>query len=616
MNDSTQTADAAVEAADQHLKKGEPLLAYNAVQEALQRWPEHARLRQLQALALARSGDIQRANSVLESLAQAGFEDAETLGLLARTHKDLGLAALDEAPRAHHLAAGFALYERAYDRARREGADDAAWYTGINAATMAVLRGELATARRIAAEVRDLCAGIEGKDEAPAAGYWREATLGEAALILGDVPGARAHYTRAMALAGRRFGDVSSTRRQAKLLAAHLHPVDFDVDSMLRIPPVVIYSGHMIDRPGRRDARFPTALANEVRASLREKFASLAPIAAYGSAACGADLLCLEIARESGCETHIVLPFPPVDFRRTSVDFAGGDWGERFDRALAQAESVTVTSDHYARGSTATFDYANLVLTGMGRLRAQTLDAPLRAIVVRHPDDPATPGGTTSNLALWREVGIAVDEVQLAQPRAGTGATAESQAGTAPPFPAGSVRHEMRALLFADAVGYSKLSEDQIPGYIEGFLGAVADLSRRTAHRFEHVETSGDGLYMVFANATDAGHYALELSALVNRFDRAAWALPPTFGMRVALHCGPVHCGIDPITGFPIYTGPHTSRTARIEPITPPGQVYASSAFAAVAAASGDAFHMSYVGRMPLAKGYGSLGLYHVRGAV
>jgi hypothetical protein len=44
----------------------------------------------------------------------------------------------------------------------------------------------------------------------------------------------------------------------------------------------------------------------------------------------------------------------------------------------------------------------------MGRLRAQTLDAPLRAIVVRHPDDPATPGGTTSNLALWREIGIAV----------------------------------------------------------------------------------------------------------------------------------------------------------------------------------------------------------------
>ena len=74
------------------------------------------------------------------------------------------------------------------------------------------------------------------------------------------------------------------------------------------------------------------------------------------------------------------------------------------------------------------------------------------------------------------------------------------------------------------------------------------------------------------------------------------------------------HCARDPITGSPIYTGPHTSRAARIEPITPPGQVYASSAFAAVAAASGTRFEMKYVGRMPLAKGYGSLGLYHLSG--
>jgi class 3 adenylate cyclase len=92
--------------------------------------------------------------------------------------------------------------------------------------------------------------------------------------------------------------------------------------------------------------------------------------------------------------------------------------------------------------------------------------------------------------------------------------------------------------------------------------------------------------------------------------------LPLTFNLRVALHCGPVHCATDPITGAPIYTGPHTSRAARIEPITPPGQVYASSAFAAVAAATGAQFAMSYVGRMPLAKGYGSLGLYHVRSDV
>jgi class 3 adenylate cyclase len=172
----------------------------------------------------------------------------------------------------------------------------------------------------------------------------------------------------------------------------------------------------------------------------------------------------------------------------------------------------------------------------------------------------------------------------------------------------------MRAMLFADAVGYSQLSEDQIPDYISGFLGAVASLNRRTAHRHEHVETAGDGLYMVFRNVSDAAHYALELSALVNATDWTAHGLPANLNLRIALHAGPVHCAIDPITGLPIYTGPHTSRTARIEPITPPGLVYASSAFAAVAAASGvENLAMSYVGRIPLAKSHGTLGLYSVQ---
>jgi class 3 adenylate cyclase len=77
-----------------------------------------------------------------------------------------------------------------------------------------------------------------------------------------------------------------------------------------------------------------------------------------------------------------------------------------------------------------------------------------------------------------------------------------------------------------------------------------------------------------------------------------------------------VYCGWDPVTGSRLFTGPHTSRAARIEPITPPGQVYASSAFAAVAAASGiDGIVMRHVGRTPLAKRSGSLSLYHLQPA-
>lgn len=590
-----------VEAAERQLRHGEPLTAYNTLQPALDRWPGHLRLRQLQGLALARGGDVERANTILAALAAEGHEDGETLGLLARTHKDLALRAGGEA-RAAHLQAAFEIYGRAYRSALARGERSAAEYTGINAAAMAVLRGDLARGRELAAQVR-------GADAEAPADYWREATLGEAALILGEVDEARASYGRALAAAGRNYGDIGTTRRQARLLEAHLPAQGEPASAALAIPPVVAYSGHMIDAAGRAPARFPPEIEAQVRAAVRDRMAAIAPAAAYGSAASGADLLFLEAARELGCETHVILPFPADAFRRTSVDYAGGDWGSRFERALDAASSVTIASDHAARGSSATYEYANLVLTGMGLLRAQLLDTSVRALAVHAPRADALAGGTTSIVEAWRRRGLAVETIELAS----------GEAGARPP-PTGEgperagIRHEIRAMLFADAVGYSKFTEDQIPLYITQFLGAVAALARGGAQPFEHVETSGDGLYMVFADAISAGEYALRLSRLAASTDWAARGLPAGFNVRVALHCGPVHCGVNPLTGAPVYTGPHTSRAARIEPVTPPGQVYASSAFAAVAAASGGALALDYVGRMPLAKGYGALGLYHVRG--
>ena len=106
-DDPPNSAEAAVALADRHLHQGEPILAYNAAQAGLAQWPQHLRLRQLQGLALARSGDVTRANRLLAQLADEGCGDTETLGMLARTHKDLGLAAQDGALRAQHLEAGF-----------------------------------------------------------------------------------------------------------------------------------------------------------------------------------------------------------------------------------------------------------------------------------------------------------------------------------------------------------------------------------------------------------------------------------------------------------------------------------------------------------------------------
>ena len=77
-------------------------------------------------------------------------------------------------------------------------------------------------------------------------------------------------------------------------------------------------------------------------------------------------------------------------------------------------------------------------------------------------------------------------------------------------------RHEIKAMLFADAVGYSRLTEDQIPIFVARFLGSVARLNREVDYAPIHSETAGDGLYMVFASVSDAGRYAVRLSELVH----------------------------------------------------------------------------------------------------
>jgi hypothetical protein len=607
--------------AERFLRSGDPLLAYNVVQQGLETWPEDLRLRQLKSLALARSGAVQRAIDVLQALRAEGHADGETMGLLARTMKDLAMSASDADTRAADLKIAFELYEEAYLRESRLGHTDEAYYTGINAATMAFLRGDEARAREIAGHVWELCEGALEKAEDDGAAYWIRATLAEAAVILGKQREAEAQYGAAARAAGSRYGDLASTRKQARLLLAHMGEDDAWLERTLAVPPVLIYTGHMIDRPGRNRSAFPAHLEGAVRDEIRNRLEKIRPVAAYGSAACGADILCLEAMLDLGGEIHVTLPFPPEEFRKVSVDIVPDSrWGERFERVLEAADSVVLASEHRVEWSASGFEYANLILTGMGRLRSQLLGTSVVGLAVWNGGPAGGAGGTGDVVELWRERGIPLEHVDMAairgpQPGPETPPYGARKHRT-PPAGLGPGRppHEIKAMLFADAVGYSKFTENQITIFIDRFLGAVAALNDTTAHAPIYTQTVGDGLYFVFRNTTDAGHYALELSELVRGNDWSGYGLPETFDIRIGLHCGPVFRCQDPVTKLGMFTGFHTSRTARIEPITPPGQVYASSAFAAVASATGvDDLDFGYIGRTRLAKKYGSLALYHVQ---
>ena len=590
------------------LQLGKPLLACDVLEEAIKLRPGSPRLRQLHASALLRGGATERANRILGQLDREGVADEETLGLLARTHKDLGLRAADPAMRMAELSRAHEAYARAY---RLTGG----YWTGINAATLAVVTGHRETGAAIAREVRQRCLDRLQQQAPREDRYWILATLGEAALILGDWPEAEESYTRAAEAGSDRLGDLSSTRRNARLLLDHLDGDRSRIEQCLRLPRVIVFTGHMIDAPGRRSARFPSALEDLVRRAIRKRVDELDGRLGFAAGACGGDILFLESILEVGGEANVVLPYGRDGFLADSVEIVPG-WKPRFDRVLDRAVQVVIASPERLEGASASYDYASLLLLGLASIRAEQLETDLVPLAL-WDGRPGRPGGTASVVEDWRRRGHEVQIIDVGELLRQSGGDIEAQSED---LPSPSNRPDLpdapriMAILFADAVQFSKLTESQVPRFVEHFLGAIGKLADEAECPPVARNTWGDGLYLVFPGVREAGDFALRLSELVNRTDWAGKGLPPGLNLRVALHAGPVYACRDPVTGQINYIGSHVSRGARIEPITPPGHVYGSQAFAALAAAARVREYVcEYAGQTIWAKGYGTFPTYHVR---
>jgi class 3 adenylate cyclase len=120
----------------------------------------------------------------------------------------------------------------------------------------------------------------------------------------------------------------------------------------------------------------------------------------------------------------------------------------------------------------------------------------------------------------------------------------------------------------------------------------------------------------VLSDATTAAAGALELQDALAELDLADEGLPSTLALRLGGHIGPVFPTYDPVLETQGFMGSHVSRTARIEPVTPPGAVYVTEPFAAaLVLAERSEFACDYVGHMMAAKDYGRLRMYRLRRA-
>lgn len=185
--------------------------------------------------------------------------------------------------------------------------------------------------------------------------------------------------------------------------------------------------------------------------------------------------------------------------------------------------------------------------------------------------------------------------------------------------PRSTIRDDVDAriggILFADVVGFSRLtSDEQVMQFLRGFLGEVARYTRRGNFAPLARNTWGDGLFFIFGSVREAGLFALGLCDMVESIDWSDYGLPTDLNVRVAVHAGPLFHFTDPVIEMESWSGKHVVRAARMEPVTPPGKVYASREFAAIAAAQRVAeFRCEQVGRVLLDKKAGLEPLYVVQ---
>lgn len=585
-------------------------LASEILREPLARGGASTEMRYVAALAAARIGALNQAQALVDDVLQIGVDGelrVDTLSLAGRIAKDRWARL---APGARRDSAGreaIARYREAWDVSRNP-------FPGINAATMLRLAaGADGASRALAADVRAVA-----RVDATVPTHWREATLGEAALLLGDADAAATHYRAAVAAARPRIGDIASMRRQVRLLGVHLAIPD-EVHAALTMPRVAAFTGHMLDAPGRSSPRFPASIEGAVARELAARIEACNIGFAHCSAACGGDLLFIEALLARGAEVHVVLPFERGDFVATSVAFAGERWVERFDDALARVASVGYGAHERHLGDDSLFAYAGALVHGAAVLHARELESEPVLVALVDEASQRRAGGAVDLLADWRSLGLEVERIDLSILRARGGLP---DVGAGPPVEvppareAPTLRREIRTMLFADMVGYSRLAEQDTPAFMTHFLGTIAAIVEQAASPPGFVNTWGDGLFMQFDDVAAAARFALQLRDAVAACDWTARGLPQGTAIRIGMHTGPVFRAFDPLIRRENFFGSHVIRAARIEPVAAPGSIYVSTELASILAARGvDEFAADFLGTLPLAKGYGSERLYRLRAA-
>ncbi len=468
------------------------------------------------------------------------------------------------------------------------------YYPAINWASLSYLAGDREEGRRVAQSVLADPA-IKG-----AADYWSLATRAEARFLLGERDAARADLLAAAQRPDADAGARSSTRRQLKLIldSQGVEAAEAaEILAPLKAPPTL----YAVDLAGAGQGfgDFTRGVVRTANARIAKFLAELQPGAVFTSLGSPAEILFAEAALAQGVELNVMLELPEAAFLAEFIEPAGASWARRFKSCCRKARRVDSAADDATTEDPSLADYAARVAMGLTLLRAQYLDGEAIQVILE--------GGAGVDRSLaddrWRE-----DASRLQIVLRFTDAEAPPQ----------TVEHakprQCCAVVFGDLPGFSRLPESYLPIFWDTVMRAVGEVIGETGDAVKLKNTWGDAIHFVIPDVRRAAEICLTVQRRLSGIDGRLLGRSEAPTMRIGAHYGPVFEGWDPVAAQHTYYGRALSRAARIEPITPPGTVYVTEAFAAILLLeSRGEFTCTYVGRVPLAKGYGTFRMYDLK---
>jgi len=360
-------AEAWLKAGEALRKAGRFRFALEHLEQGLAIDPENLRaLREkgicLQRLALAGEPghSLDRAREHYRQVLERHPTDPETLALLGRVDKDAWTAAWRQEGRTPEQMREDAAYEDALLRAAIDSyatgyrANPGHYYSGINALTLMHLYRHLTNDKCYDDDASTMAGAVRFAAECEPDAvqlFWSKATLGDLEVLVGTPDTVKAAYKEAIAKNDKDWFALDSCRAQLQLLqdlgfrldnvAAGIGTFARALDKLqkpeARWEPrqVLLFSGHMIDAPDRKEPRFPADKEPIAAAKIAEALDRLGANAedlAYCQAAAGGDLLFLEACQQRGVRCQVLLPFPEPEFiERSILPSKGGDaWRDRF----------------------------------------------------------------------------------------------------------------------------------------------------------------------------------------------------------------------------------------------------------------------------------------------